>query len=341
MLVKALKVGIYNPIGSKREVSHLTSSIWSSKNSAPVLKKVLKLSNLTQKQQQDIKINYIEVFKGVFIFFHEYRVKMIDTPIKLFNHNLRLDYCYSGQVNYDTVYNQHSFFEPDFFKIDSRAIQNQKMSFPKHHYQGITINIDLDHFNPKIDDLINGQIDFKLILKNYCQDCPFTVIKTPFISHLFSDLRIPDLTTKCAFLQLKIVELLLSLSNQRIAQQNLQRYRNYFSPSRHDRIRNIHDYLIQHYSQPLTLPQLSQHFRLSLTVMKRDYHYFYGISIYADLKQIRLTAAKKFLSNTCYPVNQIAERVGYQNAGKFSQAFKHSFKITPTKFRQNCIKEQI
>lgn len=75
--------------------------------------------------------------------------------------------------------------------------------------------------------------------------------------------------------------------------------------------------------------------------MKRDYHYFYGISIYADLKQIRLTAAKKFLSNTCYPVNQIAERVGYQNAGKFSQAFKHSFKITPTKFRQNCIKEQI
>ncbi|MDN6023523.1 MAG: hypothetical protein L0I32_06900, partial [Lactobacillus sp.] len=69
----------------------MTSSIWSSKNSAPVLKKVLKLSNLTQKQQQDIKINYIEVFKGVFIFFHEYRVKMIDTPIKLFNHNLRLD----------------------------------------------------------------------------------------------------------------------------------------------------------------------------------------------------------------------------------------------------------
>lgn len=348
MLVKALKVGIYNLIGSKREVSHLASSIWSSKNSAPVLKKALKLSNLTQKQQQDIKINYIEVFKGIFIFSHEYRVKMIDTPIKLFNHNLRLDYCYSGEVNYDTAYNQHSFFEPDFFKIDSRAIQNQKMSFPKHHYQGITINIDgitinidLDHFDSKINDLADGQIDFKLIVKNYCQDYPFTVIKIPFISHLFLDLRIPDLTNNLSFLQLKIIELLLYLSNPRIAQQNLQRYRNYFSPSRHDSIRNIHDYLIQHYSQPLTLPQLSQRFRLSLTVMKRDYHYFYGISIYADLKQIRLTAAKAFLSNTCYPVNQIAERVGYQNAGKFSQAFKQSFKITPTKFRQNCIKERI
>lgn len=100
----------------------------------------------------------------------------------------------------------------------------------------------------------------------------WTVIKIPFISHLLLDLRIPDLTNNLSFLQLKIIELLLYLSNPRIAQQNLQRYRNYFSLSRHDSIRNIHDYLIQHYSQPLTLPQLSQRFRLSLTVMKRDYH---------------------------------------------------------------------
>lgn len=45
--------------------------------------------------------------------------------------------------------------------------------------------------------------------------------------------------------------------------------------------------------------------------------------------------AAQFLTETSLPVIQIARKVGYSNASKFSAAFSHIYGCTPKEFRKS------
>ena len=60
-----------------------------------------------------------------------------------------------------------------------------------------------------------------------------------------------------------------------------------------------------------------------------------GISPMKYLLNTRLSAAKDLLCNTDMPIQEIADKVGYENALTFSRVFKNNENISPTEYRNS------
>lgn len=71
----------------------------------------------------------------------------------------------------------------------------------------------------------------------------------------------------------------------------------------------------------------------SLAQFRRSFHQYVGSSPRDYLKSRRLVAARHFLEHTDLPMRVIAERIGLQNAGHFSQVFKEAYGLSPSHYR--------
>jgi AraC-like DNA-binding protein len=52
------------------------------------------------------------------------------------------------------------------------------------------------------------------------------------------------------------------------------------------------------------------------------------------LTQVRLEEAKKLLRNPRYQIDEVAEKLGYNDASYFSKVFRRNVGMSPTQFRQ-------
>ena len=80
---------------------------------------------------------------------------------------------------------------------------------------------------------------------------------------------------------------------------------------------------------------------VSATVLKGCFQALYGAPIYACQKRYRMQVAAKCLRDGRMSVAEVAERVGYENAGKFSEAFRRTFGCTPSAYRRTDLPEKI
>ena len=62
-----------------------------------------------------------------------------------------------------------------------------------------------------------------------------------------------------------------------------------------------------------------------------------GMTVYAFLREERLKTARTWLGETSTSVREIAEQLGFQNAGNFATAFKSRFGVTPSSYRESVL----
>ncbi|WP_024301344.1 response regulator [Pseudogulbenkiania sp. MAI-1] len=60
-----------------------------------------------------------------------------------------------------------------------------------------------------------------------------------------------------------------------------------------------------------------------------------GLTVFAFLREERLRTARQWLAETDTGVQDIAEQLGFQNAGNFATAFRERFGLTPTAYRKS------
>ena len=93
-------------------------------------------------------------------------------------------------------------------------------------------------------------------------------------------------------------------------------------------------YLVEHLDRRITLQALSQTFSFPLTSMKKCFKEVYGTTINSYLQSYRIHTAAGLLRETRLDVTEIAGKVGYQNASKFSEVFRQYTGHTPTEYRK-------
>ena len=77
-------------------------------------------------------------------------------------------------------------------------------------------------------------------------------------------------------------------------------------------------------------------FEISLTPMKQCFKSTYGQSIYKYLRECRMNrAAEMLLTEPGKKVTDIAAACGYENPGKFGQAFREQFGVAPLEYRRS------
>lgn len=99
--------------------------------------------------------------------------------------------------------------------------------------------------------------------------------------------------------------------------------------------RRVHDYLVEHLSERITINELSRMFLINPTSLKEAFREEYGMPIAAHIKEHRMERAAELLRTTEDSVSDIATAVGYESQSRFSAAFREQYGTLPTDFRKN------
>ena len=107
-----------------------------------------------------------------------------------------------------------------------------------------------------------------------------------------------------------------------------------FQASQETIIRNVHDYLMEHLSERITIEELSRKFLMNTTTLKNVFKAVYGTTIAAHMKLHRMEQAAVMLGSSQTDIAGIAKAVGYESPSRFTAAFKNTYGILPTEYRK-------
>ena len=247
---------------------------------------------------------------------------------------IEINYCKEGRCECSFGEYSYCYMAADDLSICSLQGKSHASSFPTSHYHGITITIDFKSVTDEMKRILELlSIDLEHIL-NFAEKQDFYMIRAnEMICHVFSELYTVQEHIKPSYIRIKLLELLLVLTEI-----DFNDYRNdyvYFSKVQRDRIRQIHDFIIENIAEHYTIEELSERFEISPTAMKRCFKGMYGAPIYTYLRTYRLQVAEKLLCEGQLSVGEIATQIGYTNPNKFTSAFRGEYGMSPSEYKKN------
>ncbi len=102
----------------------------------------------------------------------------------------------------------------------------------------------------------------------------------------------------------------------------------------HPAAQRIVQYLIDNYSQPITIRDIAARMHLSERHTSRLFHAVMGVSIMDYLTMIRINAASQLLVGSTATVKQIGELSGFPDVRYFTTVFRRHTGLTPAAFRK-------
>lgn len=102
-----------------------------------------------------------------------------------------------------------------------------------------------------------------------------------------------------------------------------------------DLIHEVHEYLLQHLDEKITIDTLSRQFHMNPTTLKAVFKSVYGNSLASHMKEHRMERAAELLSGTGLTIAEIAAQVGYDSQSKFTAAFKSRYGVLPKEYRKS------
>ena len=96
----------------------------------------------------------------------------------------------------------------------------------------------------------------------------------------------------------------------------------------------VRAYLEEHYTENITLEELSGHFFINKYYLTKLFKEAYGITILTYLEQKRITQAKNLLRFTAMTMEEIGEAIGMKDANYFSRRFKKIEGMSPREYRK-------
>ena len=100
-------------------------------------------------------------------------------------------------------------------------------------------------------------------------------------------------------------------------------------------IRHVHDYMVEHLSERITIEELSREFLMNTTTLKTVFKKGYGTSLAAHWKAPRMEKAASLLLSTQEDVGAIARAVGYESQSRFTAAFREEYGVSPGEYRRS------
>lgn len=99
-------------------------------------------------------------------------------------------------------------------------------------------------------------------------------------------------------------------------------------------IKQVREYIDEHYGTPVTLQELASKFRLHPDLLARHFKRETGHNLKDYLTRLRMDKAKTLLSGHTLRVHEVAEAVGFADEKYFSKAFKKHVGLTPSEYRK-------
>ena len=281
-------------------------------------------------------ITIYQVFPGIELVYNDMHMAYCNKNQEPASGVMEINYCKEGRS--ECLFGEHQYCYMSAGDLSFCSLQNNshQSEFPTAHYHGITITINFSMITDEMKNVLQLlSVDLERI-KELANMREFTIVRAnQTIEHIFSELyRIPE-KIKQGYIRVKVLELLLVLTELDVMEDKSRHVR--FSEVQIEVIKQVHTFLVTHFNEHYTIEELSGHFDMSPTVMKKCFKGVYGDSIYSYMKRYRLQVAERLLKESQFTVGEIAAQVGYLNPNKFTSAFCAEYGMPPTSYRKKDI----
>lgn len=235
-----------------------------------------------------------KVFPGVLLIYNDFHMLHCESNFKSDKKLLCVDHCRLGRIEHEVSENAYTYIEKGDLKVDIRVKHSGIVQFPQQHYHGITIAFIMEEaINSLEDEIKNFPVDLHEIQRKYCDNNhPFVIPGEKCIEHIFSELyTVPD-KIRIPYFKVKIMELLLYLDALELADN--KKDRPYFYKTHVEKVKAIHNFMIENLDKHFTLQELSEKYDISLTTMKKCFKSVYGDSVYSYMRNHRISYAAGF-----------------------------------------------
>ena len=254
---------------------------------------------------------------------------------------LEINYCISGRMGWDMGNGNRIYLGPGDFSLNTMDVcGDSAITLPNGSYEGITVYINLERLSTQPPEPLAGApVTGEALREKYCEDGTCTALAgNETIQQIFLGLYVPPKEMRLAWQKIKVLELLLVLSQIEAGQEkHLTEYR----AEQAEVIRQIHDQLTRNLEQRYTIDSLSRQYLMNPTTLKSMFKAIYGTSIAAHIREHRMKYAAQLLQSSDLSIADIAQKVGYDSQSRFSSVFKEQYHMRPKEYRRNRSSESI
>ena len=100
------------------------------------------------------------------------------------------------------------------------------------------------------------------------------------------------------------------------------------------------DYIRQNYGKPIDMAEVSNHVSMNYSMFSTTFKEYTGENFSTYLRKLRVAKSKKLLCNTDMSINEISQKVGFEDARRFAKVFKEETGMTPTSCRDKMMTEK-
>lgn len=102
----------------------------------------------------------------------------------------------------------------------------------------------------------------------------------------------------------------------------------------HDIYRKALQYIKEHYTEGITVADVSKHINYSESYFGYAFKKKYKMSVSQYVRELQLAKSKDLLENTSFSVSSVASYVGFDDFNYFSALFKKHFGLSPKEYRK-------
>lgn len=116
-----------------------------------------------------------------------------------------------------------------------------------------------------------------------------------------------------------------------------ERIKNQFDTNKNrQKIKHAMEYIQENYDKELNMAVVSNYISMNYSLFSYLFKEYTGSNFVNYLKNIRMEEAKRLLEETDLRINEISQKVGYDNEKHFMKTFKASCGVSPSEYRKNA-----
>ena len=275
-----------------------------------------------------------EVFPGCTLVFQDFLAGQVSCQHGAERDLLEINYCRYGRVGWNMKDGSSIYLGPGDLSLHTRQLcAGSVMTFPVGHYEGLAIWLDLSKFDMALPDFLGGTgVTAQALAEKFCAGgTSATLTGNEKTEPIFGGFYGQPEPLQQAYFRLKVMELLLHLSAVSLSP---KREADKYQTEQVEIARSVHDYILQHMEQRVTIQELSQRYLINPTTLKAVFKAVYGDSLAAHMNEHRMEKAALLLTQTKDSIAQIAQAVGYESQSRFSVVFRETYEMSPLEYRK-------
>lgn len=279
-------------------------------------------------------VEVLTLFPGVVLQFHSFHCKSFHlSESKEVGNSLKINYCIEGRMEVRMSDNLFLFMEPGNLSIDVRKAQDS-FQFPCGHYHGVELLFHSSALSRDAPELLKILgVNGKQVQTRFCQDAQSYVIRADErMKKMFEDMVSAPSECRIPYLQMKVAELLLLLCISNMPEKSDES--SFMTMGQVQIAKQVMEIISADLSRHYSIESLAAPFGISPSSLKNYFQGVYGKNISTWLREARMSVASSALREGNQPVAEIAASVGYENASKFSAAFKNFLGEAPLEYRR-------